>query len=72
MDKLQRVARAICEARGVDPDAVSGEGPWVTRTRSMGAAQSFSRERDAWPNWRLFETDARAFIAAHKALTDDA
>lgn len=30
-----------------------------------------SREQEAMPNWQLFETEARVFVAAHTALVDE-
>jgi hypothetical protein len=69
MDKIERVARAICEAKGKDPDSDSGRGQLMTVTRSSSAfAVSYSQEREALPNWRLFEADAAVFVAAHRAL----
>lgn len=71
MDRLERVARAICEANGKDPDGDCGQGKWVTRTGRAGGAQYMSRQREAMPNWRLFEAEARVFVAAHAALADE-
>ena len=71
MDRLERVARAICEARGKDPEGDCGQGSWVTRSGVAGGAQFMSREQEAMPNWQLFETEARVFVAAHAALVDE-
>lgn len=68
MDKLERVARALCKAHGKDPDGESGRGGLHVVTRGNLTAQ----EQKPWPNWRLHEQDARAFIAAHEALADGA
>ncbi|MDB5430781.1 MAG: hypothetical protein JWP35_1897 [Caulobacter sp.] len=72
MDKVERVARAICQARGQNPDADSGRGPMVTVTRqSSSHSTHYSQEQQAVPNWRTFETEAKVFIAAQEALADE-
>lgn len=72
MDKVERVARAICAARGDDPDSDSGRGPMVSVTKRHSAmSSSSSLERQELPNWRLCETEARVFIAAQAALAAD-
>ena len=72
MDKTERVARAICRAKGQNPYADSGRGPMVTtqkRTSSMSTSYSYGPE--ALPNWRLYEAEAKVFIAAHEAMSHE-
>ena len=68
MDKLERVARAMARARGLDPDADSGQGGWTRTSTQAEGVPSVTLERQAHPNWRLCEPDAAEFIAAHEAL----
>lgn len=64
MDKIERVARAMCAARGKNPDADSGTGA----LRTVRRGNLFTQDRDPIPNWRLSETEAQVFIAAQEAL----
>ncbi|RAK66365.1 hypothetical protein [Phenylobacterium kunshanense] len=64
MDKIERVARAICAARGKNPDGDSGTGA----LRTVRRGNLVTQDRDPIPNWRLSETDAKVFIAAQEAL----
>jgi len=56
MDKIERVARAVCEANGYNPDEI------------VEACED-DFEFDGQPTWRKFEREARIFIAAQAALS---
>ncbi|MCW3101530.1 MAG: hypothetical protein JWL77_7148 [Chthonomonadaceae bacterium] len=72
MDKIERVARAICAARGNNPDLDSGRGPMKAVERRTSAHSTFVEfGPEPRPNWREHETEAKVFIAAHEALADD-
>jgi len=71
MDKLERVARAICEANGLKPDADTGKGPLQTVIKHHSElSQSYTQERVFYPNWHDFRTKAAEFIAAQAALAE--
>jgi hypothetical protein len=72
MDKVERIARAISQARSENPDADSGRGPMVTAMKqSSSHSTHYSQEQQPVPNWRLSETEAQVFIAAQEALADE-
>lgn len=69
MDKLERVARAICRAKGKDPDVDSGNGRLIAVTKRTSSFSTVSsQEREPQSNWTLFMDEARVFVAAHDAL----
>lgn len=57
MDRVEKVARAICAAHGHDADE-------TLKVDVFDEDSAFSGK----PHWRKFEKDARAFIAAQEAL----
>jgi hypothetical protein len=69
MDKIERVARAMCQARRKNPDGDSGRGPLETVTRRTGLSSSITQERHPRPNWLDYEEDAAVFVAAYEAIT---
>jgi hypothetical protein len=71
MEKIERVARAICQAYGKDPDMDSGRGKLRTVVKQTSAmSKMITEEQESRPNWCEFELEARAFMAAHEALSD--
>ena len=68
MHKIERVARAMCQAKGLDPDTDSGKGPMEVVTSGSSMSTSYTQQRRPHPNWRLYEADATVFVAAHEAL----
>ena len=62
---LERVARAICEADGLDPDARYETGKLLPGE----ADKERGKEAETRPNWVRFCRQARLFLAAHEALT---
>ncbi|RVI06225.1 hypothetical protein CN205_14790 [Sinorhizobium meliloti] len=57
MDKIEKVARAICAANGHDPDR-------TLKADVFDDDAAFNGK----PFWRKYEKDARVFIAAQAAL----
>jgi len=62
-EAIERVARALCEAGGQDPDKLLGTG--LTETIQVG--DSTTEVPKTRPNWSVFEKDARKFLAALEA-----
>jgi hypothetical protein len=60
MDKIEKVARAICTANGHDPDETMKADVFDEDAAFHGK-----------PYWRKFEKDARIFIAAQEAFTSE-
>jgi hypothetical protein len=72
MDKIEKVARAMCIARGTDPDADSGRGPiGTTRLGRSAMATSYSFGPQPLANWPTCEEEAKVFVAAHAAPAND-
>lgn len=67
-DKLEKVARAMCKAKGENPDE-----KFLSREQQHEVvAPGHERWFHPWlENWTKYEADARAFIAAHEALIGD-
>jgi len=61
MDTLERVAQALCDADGVDPEQLKKRGD---AHLSGGGRMSAVTEL----TWDKYLQEARRFIAAHKAL----
>ena len=61
MDTLERVAQALCDADGVDPEQLKKTGDTHL---SGGGRMSVITE----PTWDKYLQEARRFIAAHAAL----
>ena len=62
-EAIERVARALCEAEGQDPDKLLGTG--LTETVQIG--ETTTEVPKTKPNWSVFEKDARKFLAALEA-----
>jgi hypothetical protein len=62
--RIERVARAICQAEGEDPDAehLTHEN----ETTRVGGA--FERRQRSIPNWQDYVKEATKFVAAFDAL----
>jgi|HubBroStandDraft_6_1064221.scaffolds.fasta_scaffold207909_4 hypothetical protein len=62
--RIERVARAICQAEGEDPDAehLTHEN----ETTRVGAAYQFGPK--SIPNWHDYKKEATKFVAAFDAL----
>jgi hypothetical protein len=65
---IEKLARAMCEADGVDPEA-----------RASGGPNDFAEKRSQWngyavgqfgPAWHQYRRQARLFLAARAALGD--
>jgi len=69
MDKIERVARALCLARGRAPDEDSGKGK-LRAVPLDGSSGGFAQARDPAPNWQDFGRDARVFVAAYEAVNE--
>ena len=64
MDRVERIARAMCMADGDDPDKLIGAG---METVPIGSSGSERREK-AVHNWTSYERQARLFLAALDAV----
>jgi hypothetical protein len=66
-DRLERVARALCQVEGVNPDGTyqTGEMETVQPHPGMVTYQPVIAQ-----NWKKFEKDAHRFIAAYEALRE--
>jgi hypothetical protein len=62
--RIERVARALCQVDGKDPD---GEHP-TGKQESVRAGNAFHLVNKSIPNWRVYETEAKKFVAAFDAL----
>jgi len=65
--RIERVARALCEADGKDPDGKRQTGERETMPRGSGFAMAYKEIS----NWQDYEDAARKFIAAFDALKND-
>ena len=61
-EMIERVARAICKARGFEPEGCNDPAPVPRGTTVVLAV--------ALPNWRYFRVDAEAAIAAMREPTE--
>jgi hypothetical protein len=62
--RIERVARALCEAAGRDPNAE--QPPHGNETTRVGTAFEFGPKRI--PNWQGYVKEATKFVAAFDAL----
>lgn len=63
---VERVARALCQADGKDPDA-------TYQTRKMICVRlpnGFEQRPEELPNWTTNVEEARRFVAAFNAMND--
>jgi hypothetical protein len=65
-DRIERVARALCQADGRDPDRSVETGQW--QTVASGGHQT--RRPVTLRGWKVYEKDARQFLAALDAALD--
>jgi hypothetical protein len=65
-DRIERVARALCQADGRDPDRSVETGRWETVV--SGGCQT--RRPVTLRGWKVYEKDARQFLAALDAALD--
>ena len=65
-DRIERVARALCQADGRDPDRSIETGQWETVV--SGGLQT--RRPVTLRGWKVYEKDARQFLAALDAAQD--
>ncbi len=61
MTAIEKVARAICQSQGCDPDAVVKGTIHIDGYNPRSVAVMPPMER---PQWKYFENDARAAIKA--------
>jgi hypothetical protein len=66
LDRIERVARALCQADGRDPDRSIETGQWETVV--SGGLQT--RRPVTLRGWKVYEKDARQFLAALDAAQD--
>jgi hypothetical protein len=66
MDRLERVARALCIGEGENPDG-EAQSHALSEFAAMQAAEA--RGEVFKPRWREFEKKAQAFIAAFDAAS---
>jgi hypothetical protein len=64
--RIERVARALCQADGRDPDRSIETGQWETVT--SGGLQT--QRPVTLRGWKVYEKDARQFLAALDAAQD--
>lgn len=60
--RVERVARALCQADGKDPDALS-----LGKMVSERPGSAFVRRQETFPSWKNYEEEARRFIRAFDA-----
>jgi hypothetical protein len=65
-DRIERVARALCQADGRDPDRSIETGQWETVV--SGGLQT--RRPVTLRGWKVYEKNARQFLAALDAAQD--
>ncbi len=65
-DRIERVARALCQADGRDPDRSVETGQWQTVV--SGGQQT--RRPVTLRGWKVYEKDARQFLAALDAALE--
>jgi hypothetical protein len=66
--RIERVARALCQVDGTDPD---GEHPTATQETVRAASGAFHTVNVNIPNWQRHKTEAKHFVAAFDALQKD-
>jgi hypothetical protein len=66
LDRIERVARALCQADGRDPDRSIETGQWETVVSGGHQTQRPVTLR----GWKVYEKDARQFVAALDAALD--
>ncbi len=59
-DRIERVARALCQADGRDPDRVIETGQWET----VVAGGMQTRRSVTLRGWKVYEKNAKQFLAA--------
>ena len=62
--RIERVARALCEVDGKDPDAEHQTRE--RETKRVGNAMEFGYK--SIPNWQVYAKEATKFVAAFDAL----
>jgi hypothetical protein len=65
-DRIERVARALCQADGRDPDRSIETGQWETVVSGGHQTQRPAMLR----GWNVYEKDAKQFVAALDAALD--
>jgi hypothetical protein len=65
-DRIERVARALCQADGRDPERSIETGQWET----VVARGLQTRRPVTLRGWKVYEKDARLFLAAFDAAQD--
>ncbi len=72
MDKIERVARAICQAKGERPDEII-DGPIEAVTMPMaGGGVVYTTGPRPIPKWSEYIAQAKVFVAAYEAMTESA
>ncbi len=75
MTMLERVARALCSAEGIDPDGFKRRTVKVLvggrRTDTGHDSRIYEPREYKIPNWSPFETLARAAVEAMREPTDE-
>lgn len=66
-DRLERVARALCQVEGTDPDSPYQTGDMETVQPHPGMV---TYQPVTAPSWKKYEKDARRFIAAYDVLRE--
>ena len=70
MDKIERVARTICQAKGERPDQII-DGPIESKTETLpGGNVVHSMGPRPIPKWPEYVEQAKVFVAAHDAMTE--
>lgn len=67
-EQIERIARAMAKARGVDPDHVVSVQNWKTGAQPHVAVTMPTTDKVA--TWTLFIDDAAAFLAAMDAYKE--
>jgi hypothetical protein len=65
MDRVERVARAMCKADGTDPDLRIPTGRMETVALPSGGMERREQTKAAWQD---YEREARRFVAAFDAV----
>lgn len=58
--RIERVARALCEADGKDPE----EDYLTGRTLTTRTRNSVSQKSETVPRWQTYHNEAKRFVAA--------
>jgi hypothetical protein len=67
-DRIERVARAMCQANGGNPDGQVPTGETERVTTSSSPLHTSTEEQPVTvPAWKKYEQEARRFIAAFDA-----